>query len=216
MELDPVHERVFVDRSRVRGPAAQRLAVGLAGAPHVGLADHPERDELDGVDLDQADSHAIPTTLLDLWPLPEPDGHRDVAGQDVVAQLAAELHGRDATGRFEDPRPLGVLRASRVARKSSKAWWVRALSPVASRSMSRPRMTASTTVASSGRPRLPIPSSSGSSQSVVAVRRKPGHKAPPAVSYRRPNMRRYGSLCGPEIADQARARVVVYGSSARR
>jgi hypothetical protein len=40
--------------------------------------------------------------------------------------------------------------------------------------LSRPRMTASTTVANSGRPRLRMPSSSGASQSVVAVRRKPG------------------------------------------
>ncbi len=58
---------------------------------------------------------------------------------------------------------------SMVARKASKARSVRAVSPVASRSMSRPRMTASTTVASSGRPRLRMPSRSGASQSVVAV-----------------------------------------------
>jgi co-chaperonin GroES (HSP10) len=29
MQLDPVHERVLVDRARVRGAVAQGLAVGL-------------------------------------------------------------------------------------------------------------------------------------------------------------------------------------------
>ena len=53
MELDPVDEGVLVDRPRVRGAVAQRLAVGLAGLPDVRLSDRRERDKLDGVDLDQ-------------------------------------------------------------------------------------------------------------------------------------------------------------------
>src|SRR3954463_14065470 len=94
MELDPVDEGLVVDRPRVRGAVAQRLAVGLAGSPDVLLGDRRERDELDGVDLDQAEPDPVAAALLDLWPLPQPDRQRDVAAQDVVAQLAAELHAR--------------------------------------------------------------------------------------------------------------------------
>jgi hypothetical protein len=35
--------------------------------------------------------------LLGLRPLPQSDRQRDVSGQNVVAQLAAELHARDAS-----------------------------------------------------------------------------------------------------------------------
>ena len=99
VELDPVHERVLVDRPRVRGAVAQGLAVGLAGAPDVLLGDRRERDEVDGVDLDLTEPDPVTAALLDLWPLPQPDRQRDVAAQDVVAQLAAELHAPDASVR---------------------------------------------------------------------------------------------------------------------
>jgi hypothetical protein len=59
MELDPVDERVLVDRPRVRGALAQGLAVGLAGEPDVRVRDRRERDELDGVDLDQTGADAV-------------------------------------------------------------------------------------------------------------------------------------------------------------
>ena len=94
MQLDPVDERLLADRPRVRGAPAQALAVELAGAPDVRLGDRGERDQLDGIDLDQTGPDPVAATLLDLRPLPEPDRHRDLAGQDVVAQLAAELHFR--------------------------------------------------------------------------------------------------------------------------
>ena len=97
MELDPVDERVLVDRPRVRGAVAQGLAVGLAGSPDVRLGDRRERDKLDGVDLDQTGADPVAPALLDLWPLPQPDRQRDIAGQDVIAQLAAELHTPDAS-----------------------------------------------------------------------------------------------------------------------
>src|SRR4051812_30028594 len=99
MELDPVDEGVLVDRPRVGGAVAQGLAVGLAGQSDVRLGDRRERDKLDGVDLDQAGADPVAAPLLDLWPLPEPDRERDIAGQDVIAQLAAELHIRDASAR---------------------------------------------------------------------------------------------------------------------
>jgi hypothetical protein len=76
----------------VRGAIAQGLAVGLAGAPDVRLGDRRERDKLNRVDLDQSGTYSVPATLLDLWPLPQPDRERDLSGEDVVAQLAAELH----------------------------------------------------------------------------------------------------------------------------
>src|SRR5215203_403445 len=80
VELDPVDEGVLVDWPGVRGSAAQGLAVGLAGLPDVRVADRRERDELDGVDLDQAGADAVAAALLDLWPLPQPNRHRDNAG----------------------------------------------------------------------------------------------------------------------------------------
>src|SRR3954447_10667043 len=98
MELDPVDERLLVDRPRVRGAVAEGLAVGLAGLPDVRLGDRRERHELDGVDLDQPGAAPVAAALLDLWALPQPDRQRDVAGQNGITQLAAELHARDATG----------------------------------------------------------------------------------------------------------------------
>src|SRR5690348_11730854 len=97
MELDPVDEGVLVDRPGVRGAVAQGLAVGLAGQGDVRLGDRREGDKLAGVDFDQAGANPVATALPDLWPLPQPDRQRDVAGQDVIAQLAAELHTRDAS-----------------------------------------------------------------------------------------------------------------------
>src|SRR3954468_11654289 len=105
MELDPVDEGVLVDRPRVRCAVAQTLAVGLAGSPDVRFGDRRERDELDGVDLDQTGADPVAAALLDLRPLPQPDRQRDVAGQDVIAQLAAELHTPDASWR-RTVRPL--------------------------------------------------------------------------------------------------------------
>jgi hypothetical protein len=97
VELDPVDERVLVDRARVRGAVAQRLAVGLAGPPDIRLGDRREWDQLDGVYLDQARADPVAAALLDLKPLPQPDRQRDLAGQDRIAQLATELHGPDAS-----------------------------------------------------------------------------------------------------------------------
>ena len=97
MELNSIDERVLVDRPRVCGTLAQRLEVGLAGSSDVARGDRRERDELDGIDLDLARADPVAATLLDPWPLPQSNGERDVTGQDVVAQLGAELHARDAS-----------------------------------------------------------------------------------------------------------------------
>lgn len=99
MKLDAVDERVLLDRSGVRGPPAQRLAVGLAGSADVFPTDRRKRDQRDGVDLDLTKTDPVATALPDPWLLPQSDRECDVSGQNVAAQLAAELHGRDANSR---------------------------------------------------------------------------------------------------------------------
>ena len=97
MELNPIDERVLVDRPGVRGTPAQRLAVGLAGSSNVLRGDRRERDKLDGIDLDLTGADPVAAALLDTWLLPQSDGERDVSAEDVVAQLATELHAPDAS-----------------------------------------------------------------------------------------------------------------------
>lgn len=113
MEFDSVHERVPVYRSSVRGALAQRLPVGLAGASDVVGADRRERDKLDGIDLDLAETDPVTAADLDPWLLPQPDRQRDVAGQHVVAQLAAEIHM---------PKVPHLLRAELLSVAGSPRW----------------------------------------------------------------------------------------------
>ena len=97
MKLDSIDERVLVDRPSVCGALAQRLAVGLACSSDVPRRDRRERDKLDRVDLDLTEADPVAAALLDLRPLPQSDRQRYVSGQNVVSQLAAELHIRDAS-----------------------------------------------------------------------------------------------------------------------
>ena len=99
MELDSVHERVLVDRTGVRSAPAQRLAVGLAGPSDVRRGDRREWEQLAGVDLDLTKADPVTAALLNPLPPPESDRERDIPRQDVVAQLTAELHALDASGR---------------------------------------------------------------------------------------------------------------------
>src|SRR4051812_9388015 len=120
MELDPVDEGVLVDRARVRGAVAQGLAVGLACSSDVRLRNRRERNKLHGVDLDHTGGDPVTATLLDLWPLPKPNRQRDIAGQDVIAQLAAELHTPDASwGGPRSSTPVAPWRVWRLGRGSS-------------------------------------------------------------------------------------------------
>ncbi len=100
MKLDAIDQRVLVDRPGVRGSLPQRLAIGLAGSPDVPPGDRRERDQLYGVDLDLTGADSVAAALLDPRPRPQPDRERDVSGQDVVAQLPAEFHNRDASGAY--------------------------------------------------------------------------------------------------------------------
>jgi hypothetical protein len=97
MKLNAVDERVLLDRPGVRGALAQRLAVGLAGSSDVLPRDRRGRQKLNGVDLDLTKADPVATALPDPWPLPRSDRERDVSGQNVAAQLATELHTRDAS-----------------------------------------------------------------------------------------------------------------------
>jgi hypothetical protein len=102
VELDPVDERVLVDRPGVRRALAQRLPIRLAGSPNVGGGDRRKRDKLDGVNLNLARADPVTATRLDPWLLPQPDRYRDVPAQDVVSQLTTELHGRESYRLGED------------------------------------------------------------------------------------------------------------------
>jgi hypothetical protein len=81
----------------VRGALTPRLAVGLARPLDVRPGDRRERDELDGVDLDQTGADPVAAAQFDLRPLPQPNRQRDLAGSDVIGQLATELHTLDAS-----------------------------------------------------------------------------------------------------------------------
>jgi hypothetical protein len=100
-------------------------SIGLACAacsPRVSRSDSPprrasasviaaNRDQLDAVHLDQTEADPVAAAPLDLRPLPQPDRQHDIAGQDVIAQLVAELH----------PRTLPAT-ATDAVRRSSQAW----------------------------------------------------------------------------------------------
>ena len=96
MKLDAIDEGLLIDRPRVRRAPAQGFAIGFARSPDVRFGDRRKWDELYGVDLDQAVADPVAAALLDLRPRPQPDRHGDIARQNVIAQLAAELHTRDA------------------------------------------------------------------------------------------------------------------------
>src|SRR3954449_10821085 len=79
------------------GAVARGFAVGLAGSPDVRLGDRRERDKLDGVDFDHAETNPVAAALLDVRPLPEAGRQGDIASHDVITQLAAELHTPNAS-----------------------------------------------------------------------------------------------------------------------
>ena len=94
VELDPVQQRAVVDRAGVRSTVPQRFPVWFPGAPQIGVGDVGERDQLDGVHLDQArtGAHRVPAAGPYLGPFPQPERHGDLPGQHVIPQLMAEEH----------------------------------------------------------------------------------------------------------------------------
>ncbi|HEX6855821.1 MAG TPA: hypothetical protein VF204_11040, partial [Streptosporangiaceae bacterium] len=103
VELDPVHQRAVRDRARVGGALAQGLEVRLPGPADILRRDRGERHQVHRVDLDLRGPDPVPTALLNLRPLPEPERYGDVARQHRIPQLLAELHvsagGSPAAGR---------------------------------------------------------------------------------------------------------------------
>jgi hypothetical protein len=97
MELDPVHEGVISDRTGMRGALAQGLEVNFAGSPDVLGGDGGEGKKFDQVYFDLTRPDPVAASLANPRLLPQPDRKRDVSGQDVIAQLRAELHTPDAT-----------------------------------------------------------------------------------------------------------------------
>lgn len=93
VELDPIEQRVVLDRAGVSGAAARGLAVGFPGTSQVRLVDRGERNQFDRIDLDLSEPDPIPAASLDLRFAPQPERDRHIAGQHVCSQLPAELHG---------------------------------------------------------------------------------------------------------------------------
>lgn len=115
VELDPVDDRLLVDRARVGGPAAQRLAVGLTGTSDVDVADHREGHRFDRVDLDLPWVDPVAAALLDLGPAPQTHREGDLPRQNVVAQITAELHWANVT-----PHPNFVMKHERMSYAAPK------------------------------------------------------------------------------------------------
>jgi hypothetical protein len=61
---------VVLNWTGLSGAAAQRLAVGFAGASDVAVVDRGERKHLDRIDLDLSGPDPIPATGLELVPAP--------------------------------------------------------------------------------------------------------------------------------------------------
>jgi hypothetical protein len=125
VELNSIDGCVVVDRTGVRGAPAQRLAVGFARSSDVLAGDRREVDKLDRVDLDLTVADPVAAAPFDPWLLPQSHRERDVSGQNVVAQLAAELHARDAS---TDRRLLLLSgrRASVIASATIRRWRIAA------------------------------------------------------------------------------------------
>jgi len=94
MELDPVHQRVIGDRPGVRRSPTKGLAVGLTATVDVVTCHGPERQDLDGINLDTKPVGFVSASDPDLGALPQPDRHGDLAGCDARAQVRTEPHAR--------------------------------------------------------------------------------------------------------------------------
>src|SRR5215469_16591894 len=100
VELDPVQGGVVGDGPGVRGSPAEGFEVCFPGAADIVLIDRGEGNQLDRVDLDPARSDSVTPPRRDLPALPQPERDSDLARQDILAQLFAELHLADSTSQL--------------------------------------------------------------------------------------------------------------------
>jgi hypothetical protein len=70
MKLDPVDKRFIVDGTRMSGPPSKGFKICFASTANVGLVDGGEGDQFDGVHLNLAVAHNVPTTRFHLRPAP--------------------------------------------------------------------------------------------------------------------------------------------------
>jgi hypothetical protein len=97
VELDPVQEGVVVDGPSVGGSPAEGFEVCFSGEADIVRVDRGEGNQLDRVDLDPARSDRVTAPQRHFPLAPEPERDSDLARQDVLAQLFAELHLADGT-----------------------------------------------------------------------------------------------------------------------
>src|SRR5262249_16197999 len=100
VELYPVQGGVVVDGPGVGGPSTEGFEVCFSCAADIVLVDRREGNQLDRVDFDPAQSNRVTAPWRHFRPAPEPERDSDLARQDVLAQLFAELHLADGTSQL--------------------------------------------------------------------------------------------------------------------
>ncbi len=92
VELDAVDERFARDRAGVGGAIAKRLPIAFTRAADVSVRHGRERQQLDGVDLDDDTGSRVTAADFDLRAAPESDRHGDLAASHSLAKLSTKHH----------------------------------------------------------------------------------------------------------------------------
>lgn len=143
VELDPVQQGAVVDGPGVGGSPAEGLEVCFPGAADIVLVDRGEGNQLDRVDLDPAQSDRVTAPRRHFRPTPEPERDSDLARQDVLTQLFAELHLPDSMSQLCGVRPLQlrlVVQALTVAVKDCVSRYAAVCRPLVHQNQRRGRI----------------------------------------------------------------------------
>ena len=92
VELEAVDERFAGDRAGVGGAIAKRLPIAFTRAANVFGGHGRERQQLDGIDLDDDTGGRVTAADFDLRAPPESDRHGDLAAGHSLAKLATKHH----------------------------------------------------------------------------------------------------------------------------
>jgi hypothetical protein len=92
VELDAVDERLAGNRAGVGGAITKRLPSAFTRASDVFGRHGRERQQLDGVDLDDDTGGRVTTANFDLRAAPESDRHGDLAAGHSLAKRATKQH----------------------------------------------------------------------------------------------------------------------------